>query len=83
MNQFQEGQRWVSTPEPELGLGTVVQTTEDRVHILYPATGELRLYAISNAPLRRVVFQPGQEVEDHDGVKHFIKTVRDDNGVLT
>jgi ATP-dependent helicase HepA len=83
MNQFQEGQRWASTPEPELGLGTVVQTTEDRVHLLYPATGELRLYAIGNAPLRRVVFQPGQEVEDHDGVKHLIKTVRDDNGVLT
>ena len=80
---YKEGQRWVSTPEPELGLGTVVQTTEDRIHVLYPATGELRMYSPEGAPLRRVAFDEGEEVLDHDGKKFKVLSVRDDDGVLT
>ena len=43
MSAFREGQRWISEPEPELGLGTVMQYSGDRVEMLYPATGEMRV----------------------------------------
>ncbi|MCH2379475.1 MAG: RNA polymerase-associated protein RapA, partial [Pedosphaera sp.] len=83
MSEFREGQRWISEPEPELGLGTIVKAADDRVHVLYPATDELRVYAEENAPVRRVTFRAGEEVEDHDGTKRVIESVRDADGVLT
>ena len=83
MSTFRIGQRWISEPEPELGLGTIVKAADDRVHVLYPATDELRVYAEENAPVRRVTFRAGEEVEDHDGTKRVIESVRDADGVLT
>jgi ATP-dependent helicase HepA len=80
---YKKGQRWASTPEPELGLGTIVQVSDDRIHVLYPATGELRMYSPEGAPLRRVSFEPGDDVLDHDGKKFHIESVRDEDGVLT
>ena len=44
MSVICKGQRWISKTEPELGLGTVMESSEGRVQILYPATGEVRLY---------------------------------------
>ena len=82
MNQYKTGQRWISMSEPELGLGTVVQEANGRVHVLYPATGEMRLYVSELAPLQRVQFRVGQEIEDHEGTKRFIETIREENGVL-
>ena len=41
MSTFAIGQRWISEPEPELGLGTVMETGEGRVQVLYPATREV------------------------------------------
>ena len=83
MSTFRIGQRWISEPEPELGLGTIVKAADDRVHVLYPATDELRMYAEENAPVRRVTFRAGEEVESHDGTKHIIESVHDVDGVLT
>ena len=80
---YREGQRWTSTPEPELGLGTIVQVTDDRVHVLYPATGELRMYSPEGAPLRRVAFEVGDEIQDHDGTKLRVLEVKEEDGVLT
>ena len=45
MSIFREGQRWISEPEPELGLGTVMEVREGRVQGLYPATSEARVYS--------------------------------------
>ena len=82
MNQYRTGQRWISMSEPELGLGTVVQEANARVHVLYPATGEIRLYVSELAPLQRVQFRVGQEIEDHEGNKRFIENIREENGAL-
>ena len=81
--EFCAGQRWVSETEPELGLGTVVEVPERQVRLLFPALGEMRLYAAAGAPLRRVEFEVGSEVEDHEGQRLRIEEVRDDEGVLT
>ena len=54
MHLFQIGQRWSSESEPELGLGTIVQTGGGRVQIEFAAAGETRTYVAENAPLKRV-----------------------------
>jgi len=83
MNRFREGQRWISEPEPELGLGTVIQVADGKVNVVYPAPGETRMYSVQTAPLRRVTFRVGEEIEDHDGIKRVIESVCDESGVLT
>ena len=64
MEDFYPNQRWVSEGEPELGVGSVVETNKNRVQVNFPAAGETRQYALANAPLRRVVFKPGDTVMD-------------------
>ncbi|MFP6855070.1 MAG: hypothetical protein VB980_04745, partial [Opitutales bacterium] len=82
MSEFFAGQRWMSSSEPELGLGTVVQAEFGRVQLIYPATGEMRMYAVESAPLQRVQFEVGQEVENHEGDKRIVSSIREENGIL-
>ncbi|WP_176146395.1 hypothetical protein, partial [Salmonella enterica] len=49
---FTLGQRWISDTESELGLGTVVAMDARTVTLLFPSTGENRLYARSDSPVR-------------------------------
>jgi len=83
MESFTVGQRWISESEPELGLGTLLQTGGGRVQILFPASGELRQYAIGNAPLKRVRFQTGDSIKTHDDEKVAVRSVREINGLIT
>ena len=50
MSLFISGQRWVSEAEPELGLGTVTSTGDGRVEVKFNAAGEIRIYALDQAP---------------------------------
>ena len=52
---FTLGQRWISDTESELGLGTVVAVDARTVTLLFPSTGENRLYARSDSPVTRVM----------------------------
>ena len=83
MSTFTIGQRWISEPEPELGLGTVMESGDGRVQVLYPATGEVRVYTEENAPLRRVTFRVGETIEDHEGNSRTIDAIDETAGVLT
>ncbi|WP_404341058.1 RNA polymerase-associated protein RapA [Pseudoalteromonas mariniglutinosa] len=56
---FSLGQRWISDTESDLGLGTVVALEGRQVSILFPASGENRVYAMTEAPVTRVAFNPG------------------------
>lgn len=75
--QFHPGQRWISDSEAELGLGTVLMCDGQRLTILYPATGETRLYSVRNAPLTRVRFAEGDEISHFDGWKMVVEDVKD------
>jgi ATP-dependent helicase HepA len=83
MSNFHIGQRWISETEPELGLSTVMQTADGKVNVIFPATGETRVYATESAPLRRVTFRVGEEIEDHEGNQRVIGRIRDEASVLT
>jgi ATP-dependent helicase HepA len=59
---FLPGQRWISTAEPELGLGTVLRVEGRGVQVLFAKSGVLRPYAVDSAPLVRAEFRAGQRV---------------------
>ena len=67
MAKFQQGQRWISESEPELGVGVVVDAAPGRVFLLFRASNTLRQYATGSAPIKRVEFRPGDTIKTHDG----------------
>ncbi len=66
MHQFAVGQRWVSAGELHLGIGLVLEVEFRTVSIIFPATGETRMYAKHSAPLSRVMFAVGDQITDQD-----------------
>ena len=83
MSQFQIGQRYVSEPEPELGLGIVTGVENYRVSISFPGVGEERLYAPDTPILKRVTFREGEGVSTRDGVSFAVVSTREENGLIT
>ena len=84
MNIYFLGQRWISEPEPELGMGLVIDVTPRTVAVLYHAADETRHYAINNAPLKRVCFASGDEIASREGGQMIVETVieEDATGLL-
>lgn len=83
MQVFVRGQRWISDTETELGLGTVLKVEGRLVTILYPASGETRVYSQNNAPLSRVRFAPGDEIEHHEGWLMTVEATTEQDGLLS
>ena len=83
MQTYFSGQRWISETEPELGLGLVVDVTPRAVQVFYQAANEMRHYAISNAPLKRVQFAAGDQIESREGVRLTVESIVEENGLLT
>ncbi|WP_372986250.1 RNA polymerase-associated protein RapA [Marinobacter sp.] len=81
-SDFVIGQRWVSHSDTGLGLGIVTDISGRRVTLGFPAADEERTYAIDNAPLSRIVFQIGEEIETFDGDRYTVRAVEDVGGVL-
>ncbi|REF26958.1 ATP-dependent helicase HepA [Xenorhabdus cabanillasii] len=79
---FTLGQRWISDTESELGLGTVVALDARMVTLLFPASGENRLYSRNDSPITRVMFNAGDTVTSHEGWKLKIDEVQQENGLL-
>lgn len=82
MMEFFPDQRWASEGEPELGVGIVVETNRGRVKIHFATANETREYALANAPLRRVVFKPGDTIVDRNQNPLIIESVQDNNELL-
>lgn len=53
------------------------------VTLLFPASGENRLYARNDAPITRVVFNPGDTVTSHEGWQLQVEDVSDADGLRT
>ncbi|MFV9997776.1 MAG: RNA polymerase-associated protein RapA [Arsenophonus endosymbiont of Dermacentor nuttalli] len=76
------GQRWISDTESELGLGTVVAIDNRMVTLLFPASGENRLYSVNDAPITRVMFNEGDLITSHEGWQLKVDNVTQDKGIL-
>ncbi len=83
MHDFIPGQRWISDTELQMGLGMVTATDFRTVTIVFPASGETRVYAKQTAPLTRVAFTQGDVIRDLNGQSITISSVRETNGLLT
>ncbi|TGN38783.1 RNA polymerase-associated protein RapA [Marinobacter confluentis] len=81
-SEFVIGQRWVSHSDTALGLGIVTDLSGRRVTLGFPAADEERTYAIDNAPLSRIMYQIGEEIETFDGERFTVRAVEDLGGVL-
>lgn len=81
MQNFFAGQRWSSEGEPELGVGIVIETSRNRVQIHFPLADESRQYALENAPLRRVIFKPGDTISDINKNPLLIESVKEKDGL--
>jgi ATP-dependent helicase HepA len=71
---FVPGQRWISSAEPELGLGTVLRVEGRGVQVLFAKAGILRPYAMDSAPLLRAEFRAGQRVSGK-GIAFLVERV--------
>ncbi|WP_036550224.1 RNA polymerase-associated protein RapA [Nitrincola lacisaponensis] len=78
--EFVPGQRWISNTEVDLGLGIVVESANRRVEISFPAAGEVRTYAIDNAPLSRVCYEADEEIYSDEGVVIQVRERIEHNG---
>ena len=67
MEMIAEGQRWMSVPEPELGLGVVRGLARTKIKLWFPAADETRIYAWPGAPLVRVRFGIGERISWEEG----------------
>ncbi len=76
------GQRWVSHSDTALGLGIVTDISGRRVTLGFPAADEERTYAIDNAPLSRIIYQIGEEIETFDNKKYTVRAAEEIGGVL-
>ncbi|MEP0354394.1 RNA polymerase-associated protein RapA [Paraglaciecola sp.] len=76
------GQRWLSDTEAELGLGTIVLIEARTVTVLFPATGESRVYASQTAPLTRIKFSVDDIVKSHEGWELVVEHVEEIDGQL-
>lgn len=79
---FALGQRWISDTETDLGLGTVVAVEGRMVTLLFPATGENRMYAKEEAPVTRVSFNVGDQITSHEDWAMTVEEVQEKDGLL-
>jgi len=80
---FHPGQRWISDGESDQGLGTVTNVENRFVSIMFTATGDMRKYAIANAPLTRVIFNEGDVIPSHEGWKLVVHEITYQGELIT
>jgi ATP-dependent helicase HepA len=83
MSSFKVGQRWISSSEPELGLGLVLEVSANRVTVLYLAVEERRVYASDNCPLARVKFKQLDNIETIEGLKGKVVAVSEKQEIIS
>ena len=79
---FVPGQRWYSTAEPELGLGTILRAENRQVDIFFTGVGELKHYTQSSAPLIRCEFSAGDQISFNDST-YTVDSISQKNGIFT
>jgi ATP-dependent helicase HepA len=81
--KFTVGQKWISETEPELGVGQVVKQDFRTITLLFPISGESRIYnSRSEPPLKRYILKTGEKAISIKGVSLFIEEITEENGLL-
>ena len=82
MKEYKLGQKWISSAEPELGIGRVLEVQHRLVTIHFDLVEETRSYAKDKAPLSRVRFNVGDKITTLDGIEITVEKVIDRDGTL-
>jgi len=81
--KFTIGQKWTSKAEPELGIGQVIKTDFRTVTLLFPVSGEQRIYnSKDEPPLNRYILKIGEKATSIKGASLFIEDIIEENGLL-
>ena len=80
---FIPGQRWISNSESELGLGLIESLDQRTITVNFPASHEIRTYAIEQAPLSRVSFVVGDTIQNQENEKFKITALQEHKGIIT
>ena len=81
-SEFKPGQKWISSAEPDLGMGYIVTTENRLITIQFDLVDEMRTYARRQAPLIRVKFAAGDRIRTVDGVEIVVEQVAERGGIL-
>jgi ATP-dependent helicase HepA len=81
-SRFTTGQRWISETEPELGIGTLIFHDKRIVKIHFPLGDCHRQYSRSMAPVKRVIFKPGDKIQSRGGGKICVEQIRESDGLF-
>jgi ATP-dependent helicase HepA len=82
MTDFKPGQKWISSAEPELGIGQIVSVEHRLVTMNFDLIDETRTYARNQAPLTRVKFNVGDIIRTAGGLELEVSQVSDQDGIL-
>lgn len=80
--QFALGQRWLSEAEPDLGLGLIIEIENRMLKVAFLACDEQRVYAQHSAPLARVMFRQGEQIQTGDGHSYTIVDLMAQDGLI-
>jgi len=76
------GQRYICDAEPELGLGQIIEVGHRTLTLVFAATETTRQYAMANAPLSRVTFEPGDTITDKQQQSLTIISTQERDGLM-
>jgi len=77
------GQRWISTAEPELGLGILTEVAMRTLTLRFLACDETRTYAKDTAPVSRVRIEAGDTLETTNGDQLEVLSLQEQTGIIT
>ena len=81
-NDFKTGQKWISSAEPDLGIGQVIMSDDRLIQIQFDLADELRTYAKHQAPLARVKFAAGDRIKTVSGITISVTDVSEHDGIF-
>ncbi len=82
MHQLATGQRWISETEPELGLGILVEFDNRTIRVRFDSSDCIRQYTLKSAPLKRIIFKPGDKIQLKDNTGLKIQTLSESEGLI-
>lgn len=83
MTMITIGQRYISSAEPELGLGIIIEVDAKLITILFPASSETRKFSKASSPLIRAQFDSGDEIKNLEGKRLIIDQCKEENNLFT
>jgi len=73
----------MSETEPELGVGQIINLDFRTITLIFPVSGEQRIYNVkSGPPLNRYVLKIGEKATSDKGLSFFIEEIKEEDGLL-